>query len=183
MTTLVAPICGPILGGYISDNYHWSWIFLINVPVGVVCAFLCWRLLKHRETPRGKLPIDRVGLGLLAIWVGALQIMLDQGKDADWFNSTAIVVLALISGDRLRRLHDLGADRQASDRRSVAVQEAQFRAGHARLLSRLCGLLRQSGSLSAVAADAARLHGHLGGAGLGAERRGRRAPDADRSAL
>lgn len=98
LTTLVAPVCGPILGGYISYNYHWSWIFFINLPVGAISAFFCWRFLKQRETPRRQLPIDTVGLGLLAVWVGTLQIMLDQGKDWDWFNSTAIIVLALISG-------------------------------------------------------------------------------------
>ena len=97
ITTLVAPIVGPILGGYISDNIHWSWIFLINVPVGVIAAFLCWTNLRARETPTRKLPIDRVGLGLLVIWVGALQIMLDTGKDADWFASPAIVVEAVIA--------------------------------------------------------------------------------------
>jgi len=95
ITTLVAPICGPILGGYISDNYHWGWIFLINVPVGIIVTFLCWRALKARETPTRKLPIDTVGLGLLIVWVGSLQVMLDTGKDADWFNSTQIVVLAI----------------------------------------------------------------------------------------
>src|SRR3546814_3477786 len=51
MTTLVAPICGPILGGYISDNYSWPWIFFINIPVGLFCAFVCWQGLKTRETP------------------------------------------------------------------------------------------------------------------------------------
>src|SRR3982751_3909453 len=74
ITTLVAPICGPILGGYISDNYHWSWIFLINVPVGIFCALVCWQALASRETPTRKLAIDRVGLVLLFVWVGALQI-------------------------------------------------------------------------------------------------------------
>jgi DHA2 family multidrug resistance protein len=97
ITTLVAPICGPILGGYISDNYHWGWIFLINVPVGMVVAFLSWRSLKSRETPTRKLPIDTVGLGLLIIWVGSLQVMLDSGKDADWFSSSTIVVEAIIT--------------------------------------------------------------------------------------
>lgn len=97
LTTLVAPIAGPLLGGYISDNYVWPWIFLINVPVGIVCAFVCWRNLKSQETPTRKLPIDRVGLMLLFIWVGALQIMLDKGKDLDWFNSPAIVVLLLVT--------------------------------------------------------------------------------------
>jgi DHA2 family multidrug resistance protein len=98
LTTLLAPVCGPILGGYISYNYPWSWIFYINIPVGIISALICWRLLKQRESATRQLPIDGVGLGLLAIWVGTLQIMLDEGKDWDWFNSNAIIVLALISG-------------------------------------------------------------------------------------
>jgi DHA2 family multidrug resistance protein len=97
MTTLVAPICGPILGGYISDNYNWAWIFLINVPVGLFCAFICWRFLKSHETATRKLPIDKVGLILLFVWVGALQIMLDKGKDLDWFASTPIVIAAVVT--------------------------------------------------------------------------------------
>ncbi len=96
VTTLVAPIAGPILGGHISDNYHWGWIFLINVPVGLIAASLCWRHLASRETPTRRLPIDRIGLVLLVVWVGALQIMLDTGKDADWFASPVIVVEAII---------------------------------------------------------------------------------------
>ncbi len=97
ITTLVAPIGGPLLGGYISDNFHWGWIFLMNIPVGIVCAFLCWRNLAARESPRQRLPIDTIGLSLLVVWVGALQIMLDTGKDADWFASTQIVVLGLVA--------------------------------------------------------------------------------------
>lgn len=97
MTTLVAPVCGPILGGYISDNYAWPWIFFINVPVGLFCAVICWQGLRHRETPTRKLPVDVVGLGLLMVWVGSLQIMLDTGKDAGWFESTQITVLALVA--------------------------------------------------------------------------------------
>jgi len=97
MTTLVAPIMGPILGGYISDNYHWSWIFLINVPFGLFCGFVSWRGLKTRETPTRKLPIDQVGLILLVVWVGALQIVLDLGKNDDWFASDRIVVATVIA--------------------------------------------------------------------------------------
>lgn len=97
MTTLVAPIAGPVLGGYISDNYVWPWIFYINIPVGLFSAAVCWRFLKSHETPTRKLPVDRVGIGLMFLWIGALQIMLDKGKDADWFESTPIVVLALVS--------------------------------------------------------------------------------------
>jgi MFS transporter, DHA2 family, multidrug resistance protein len=97
ITALVGPIAGPVLGGYISDNYNWPWIFFINVPVGVFCAFICWRSLRSQETPTRKQRIDGVGIGLLAVWVGALQIMLDKGKDLDWFQSTPIVVLALVT--------------------------------------------------------------------------------------
>jgi MFS transporter, DHA2 family, multidrug resistance protein len=97
MTTLIAPVAGPLLGGYISDNYSWPWIFLINLPVGALSAILCWRALHAKETPTEKLPVDWAGLVLLIVWVGALQIMLDTGRDADWFASPWIVTLAVIS--------------------------------------------------------------------------------------
>jgi DHA2 family multidrug resistance protein len=97
MTTLVAPIMGPILGGYISDNFTWPWIFLINLPVGILCAAICWTNMRSRETPARKLPIDTVGFSMLVVWVGALQVMLDTGKNADWFSSPAIVVLAIVA--------------------------------------------------------------------------------------
>ena len=95
MTIVVAPICGPLLGGYISDNLHWSWIFLINVPVAAGICFAALRLFKGRETPTRKVPVDYVGLGLLVVFVGSLQIMLDKGKELDWFNSPFIVTLAV----------------------------------------------------------------------------------------
>ncbi len=95
-TTLVAPICGPILGGYISDNYAWGWIFFINVPVGLACSLVCWHFLKSRETATQAMKLDRVGLFLLVVWVGSLQVMLDQGKDLDWFNSNTIVTLCVV---------------------------------------------------------------------------------------
>ncbi len=95
MTTLVAPVLGPVMGGYISDNYHWGWIFLINVPVGIATALLSWRFLASRETPTRKLPIDKVGLALLAFWVFSLQTVLDLGKDRDWFHNPMIAGLAV----------------------------------------------------------------------------------------
>ena len=97
MTTLIAPIAGPLLGGYISDNYSWPWIFLINLPVGTLSGLLCWRALHAKETPTARLPVDWVGLILLVVWVGALQIMLDTGRDQDWFESGQIVLLAVIA--------------------------------------------------------------------------------------
>jgi len=97
MTTLVAPVAGPLLGGWISDNYTWPWIFYINVPVGLLAAWISWSIYKDRESVTHKLPIDKIGLGLLVVWVGALQIMLDKGKELDWFASPLIIGLAVIS--------------------------------------------------------------------------------------
>ncbi len=97
ITTLVAPVVGPLLGGWITDNIAWPWIFYINVPVGIVSAMVVWVIYKERETPTCKLPIDGVGLGLLVIWVGAMQVVLDKGKDLDWFHSGQIVTLAIVS--------------------------------------------------------------------------------------
>lgn len=97
MTTLVAPVVGPLLGGWITDNISWPWIFYINVPVGLLSAALTWGIYRHRETATRKLPIDTVGLALLVLWVGSLQLMLDKGKELDWFQSSAIVTLALVA--------------------------------------------------------------------------------------
>ena len=97
MTVLVAPVMGPLLGGWITDNIAWPWIFYINVPVGLFAAFLTWTIYRDRESPTKKLPIDVVGLALLVVWVGALQIMLDKGRELDWFHSSEIVALAVVS--------------------------------------------------------------------------------------
>lgn len=97
MTTLVAPVMGPLLGGWITDNMSWPWIFYINVPVGLAAAAIAWSIYQHRETPRRKLPIDTVGLALLVLWVGALQLMFDKGKELDWFHSNQIVALGAVA--------------------------------------------------------------------------------------
>lgn len=97
MTTVVGPILGPILGGSISDNWSWHWIFFINIPVGILCAYGAYRLLRGVETPIAKIKIDAVGLALLIIWIGALQLMIDLGHEYDWFNSNIIVTLAIIT--------------------------------------------------------------------------------------
>jgi len=97
MTTLVAPIIGPPLGGWISDNLSWPWIFYINLPVGLAAGWVAWSVYRKRETATKSLPVDFVGLGILVVWVGALQIMLDKGRELDWFESNEIVALAIIA--------------------------------------------------------------------------------------
>lgn len=95
MTTLVAPVMGPLLGGWITDNFSWPWIFYINIPVGIIAAVASWALYRKRESVTRKLPIDVVGLSLLVIWIAALQMMLDLGKEHDWFHSPLIIGLAV----------------------------------------------------------------------------------------
>jgi DHA2 family multidrug resistance protein len=98
MTATLAPITGPIIGGWITEQISWPWIFYINVPVGLLAGAMIWILYRERETPRQRVPVDVVGLALLAIWVAALQVMLDKGKELDWFASTEIVALACVAG-------------------------------------------------------------------------------------
>ena len=98
MTTLAGPAVGPIIGGYISDNWSWHWIFFINLPIAVMCVFSAMVLLRPAETERHKLPIDFIGLALLIFWIGCLQIMLDTGRDHDWFGDPMIVALAVMAG-------------------------------------------------------------------------------------
>jgi len=97
MTTLVAPVLGPILGGWLCESYAWPVIFFINVPLALLVAPIAFRMLKRYEQALVRAPIDAVGLGLLVLFVGALQLMLDLGKDADWFESNEICALAIVA--------------------------------------------------------------------------------------
>ena len=97
MVTVVAPIAGPILGGLITDNYSWPWIFFINVPIGIFASMVVANQMKGRVEQTERPKVDYVGLVTLIIGVGALQIVLDKGNDEDWFNSPFIVVASLIS--------------------------------------------------------------------------------------
>ena len=98
MIVITAPVLGPIVGGYLTDVYSWPWIFYINVPIGFFSAFVTWVFLKNKESEIVRNPIDWVGLFLLALGVGCLQIMLDKGKDLDWFDSPLIITLTIVSG-------------------------------------------------------------------------------------
>lgn len=97
MTTLVGPVVGPILGGIICDNYGWEWIFYIKVPLALAGGLAVFSLLRRYPDPTQKAKLDGVGLALLVLWVGALQILLDEGRNNDWFASEEIRWLGVIS--------------------------------------------------------------------------------------
>ena len=102
MGVVLAPVVGPTLGGWITDNYTWRWIFLINIPVGI-CSLLFTSLLIFdppylvRKSLKDGLKIDYIGLGLLAAGLGALEIALDEGQRNDWFASGGIVAATIIA--------------------------------------------------------------------------------------
>lgn len=96
-TLMVAPVLGPLVGGYLTDNYSWHWIFYINVPLGIVTAWGIWQIYRERESPVQRRPIDFVGVLLAVVWVGCLQIVADKGRELDWFNSTLIVTLTVVA--------------------------------------------------------------------------------------
>jgi DHA2 family multidrug resistance protein len=102
VTAVVAPTIGPTLGGWITDNYSWRWIFFINLPVGILAVFLIVLLIEDppwaKAAAGAQVKFDYIGLGLLALGVGALQVMLDKGQEDDWFGSRFIVTLALTAG-------------------------------------------------------------------------------------
>ncbi|MGO9895277.1 MAG: DHA2 family efflux MFS transporter permease subunit [Bryobacteraceae bacterium] len=102
MAVVVAPAIGPTLGGWITDNFSWRWIFYINVPIGILSLFLTHRLVEdppylNAERARGRVRVDYIGLSLLVLAVGCLQLVLDKGQENDWFGSTWIVVTLAVA--------------------------------------------------------------------------------------
>jgi DHA2 family multidrug resistance protein len=101
MAVVVAPAIGPTIGGWITDSYTWRWIFFLNIPVGIISLILTSRIVEdppYLKRVRKKLGgIDGFGLGLLAVTIGALQLMLDKGQEKDWFGSHLIVACGLIA--------------------------------------------------------------------------------------
>ena len=95
--TMLGPITGPTLGGWLTDEYSWRWVFYINLPVGILCAVGLMILIKNKasDTPR---PFDLLGFTLLSIAIGTFQLMLDRGEQIDWFGSREIVVEAAVAG-------------------------------------------------------------------------------------
>lgn len=92
---ILGPTFGPTLGGFLTDNYSWHWIFLINIPIGLIAAYLSWTYVKNRVGARKPTRIDWVGIGLLIVGIGSLQYVLEEGTKDDWFDSRIIVVLSI----------------------------------------------------------------------------------------
>jgi MFS transporter, DHA2 family, multidrug resistance protein len=95
MGVMIGPILGPVLGGWLTENYSWRWVFLVNLPVGVICTFMLLRFMPKGEVVRRG--FDLFGFALLALALGALQLMLDRGQQLDWFESWEIWIEAAVS--------------------------------------------------------------------------------------
>ncbi len=146
---VLAPAIGPTLGGYITDNFSWRWIFLINIPVGILSLFLTQRLVqdppylkKNREAMAG-IRVDYIGLGLLTVGLGLLQVVLDKGQRDDWFESpyivifSAIAVLSLVTVVfwELRQKSPIVDFRLLKDRTFLAANSLMFMVGFVLLSS------------------------------------------------
>ena len=101
ITLIVAPVLGPTLGGWITDTYSWHWVFLINIPVGLAALAMVSQVVKDPEHAKAKGfskgGIDFIGLGLIALGLGTMQVLLDKGQTEDWFQSGFIVMMAVTS--------------------------------------------------------------------------------------
>ena len=97
MGVVVGPTIGPTLGGWITDNYSWRWIFYVNLPIGIIAALLIWAYIRDPEHKRDIGTVDWAGMFLLVLGVGSLQVLLERGEREDWFSSPFIVTLAVLS--------------------------------------------------------------------------------------
>jgi DHA2 family multidrug resistance protein len=99
IATIVAPVLGPALGGWLTDSYNWRWVFFINIPIGIGSVFLVSILVEDPPWVKFKRSrgIDYIGLSLIVLGLGCLQIMMDRGEDEDWFGSTFIIVMAVLA--------------------------------------------------------------------------------------
>ena len=169
ITAIMAPTIGPTLGGWLTDNYSWRWIFYINLPVGMLTLFLVLRMVEDppylaRNRSAG-VRVDYIGIALLALGVGALQVLLDKGQEDDWFGSHFIVTLAAISAICLVSLVFWELHTKTPDHRRADVQELQLRRGEPDDVRPGRASVQQSGDDAAVSSDAHGVHGAIGRTG------------------
>jgi DHA2 family multidrug resistance protein len=118
---LIGPILGPGLGGWLTDNLNWRWVFYINLPIGILAFVGVWMFLGKR-TFRPKRPFDFFGFGTLAVFIAAFQLLLDRGPTVDWFGSVEIWTYAIVGGLSLYLflVHSLTAEHPFFDRTMMA---------------------------------------------------------------
>ena len=152
MGVMIGPICGPILGGWLTENHSWRWVFYINVPFGVVTVFGLLTFLK--ETSHGNSArLDWIGFGALSLAIGAFQTMLDRGETLDWFGSREIIVEAVPGRDRplcLSRSILAGAEAFPV---AETVLRSEFRRRHHALFRHGIDHVCDAGAAGAVSAD------------------------------
>ena len=126
MGVMLGPIMGPTLGGWLTETYNWRWVFYINLPFGLLAAAGLMIFLPGGGE-QGRLRFDWLGFAVLAIGIGALQLMLDRGQDQDWFTSREIIVEAVLAGLGLLSVPGSRLFRAPAADPAGAVRGRQFR--------------------------------------------------------
>ena len=158
MGVMVGPVLGPVLGGWLTENYSWRYVFYINLPIGILDMIGIMLFLP--DTPRNAgAKLDWFGFGTLSVAIGALQIMLDRGEQQDWFSSGEIIIEAIVAASALLSVPGPHLHRRKALRAAVAVSRPQFHRRHAVRRHRRPDLLRLDGAAAAVFAGADGLSG------------------------
>ena len=174
MAVVVAPAIGPTLGGWITDNYSWHWIFLINVPIGILSLLLTQRVVHDpaylRNMVRSNIRVDYIGIGLIVVGVGFLQYVLDKGQENDWFSSKMILVSFVVAIVALVALVIREVHAQEPDHGSAPARQAELcHRRHLQLHPRH-GAQRQHHPAAAIPAERSWLHRAASGYGAVAGR-------------
>ena len=168
---VVAPMLGPVLGGWLTDNFSWRWVFYINLPVGLIASLMIHLFVFDPPYLRkGRTGVDYWGIGLLTVGVGALQIMLDKGQQEDWLASNLIRALLVIDHRRVHRIHHSGAEYEQADCGSARLPESNVFCGSVADHDGRRSPVRQPRVIAGVSADSSRIPCAAGRHRDGAER-------------